>query len=139
MRRFILTSGAFPGEVYFEFNELNFLVKFDQSGADLSEEQQIFLLKRLPRELAEVQRVFEGSPSAKFTELKSDVNFDQFWNRYDEKIRSSKKKALQKWIRLSQLERNLAYYFISKYEVSIPQGVPKKYAETYLHSEIWNN
>lgn len=138
MRRFVFTSTAFDGEVHFEFED-DLLIKFDQSEATLTEKQQIFLLKRLPRELAEVQKLLDGSPGAKFTEILEDITFDRFWNRYDEKIRSSKKKALQKWNRLSQLDRNKAFYFIGKYEMSIPNGVAKKYAETYLNSELWNN
>lgn len=138
MRKFIYTSDALGGEVTFEF-ENDLLLRFDMSKAQFSEAQHINFLRYLPRELAEVTKFLEASTGGKFTEILEDVTFDKFWDRYNEKIRSSKKKTLQKWNRLSQLNRNKAYYFISKYEMSIPNGVPKKYAETYLNSELWNN
>ncbi len=139
MVKYSLTSTAFEGEVIFTFNDAGLLEMFDSSGAQLSEKQQIFMLKELPRELCEVKRVIEGSASAKLTEIKQEVTFDMFWNRYDEKIKSSKKKSLLKWNRMSKTDQAKAFYYISKYEMNIPQGVPKKYAESYLNAELWNN
>lgn len=134
-----LTSEAFTGEVIFQFNECGLLISYDATGADLSEKQQVFLLRNLPRELAEVKAMLGNSPLAKFVQVKAEITFEMFWDRYNDKVRSSRKKALLKWVRLSQGDRVKAYHFISKYEMNIPQGVAKKYAETYLNSELWNN
>lgn len=139
MTKYSLTSVAFDGEVIFTFNDSGLLESFDTAGADLSETQQVWILKQLPRELAEIKRVIGTSDSAKLTELKQEITFDMFWIRFDEKIRSSKKKSLAKWNRLSKTDRVKAFYFISKYEMSIPNGVAKKYAESYLNAELWNN
>ncbi len=139
MVKYSLTSTAFEGEVIFTFNDSGLLESFDSSGAELSEKQQVFMLKELPRELCEVKRVLGGSVSAKLTEIKQEVTFEMFWSRYDEKIRSSKKKSLAKWSRMSRSQQSKAFYFISKYEMSILQGVAKKYAESYLNAELWNN
>lgn len=139
MKKYSLTSAAFEGEVIFCFNDAGLLESFDSSGAELSEEQQIFMLKKLPRELCEVQRVIGTSPTAKMLEIKQEITFEMFWNRYDEKIRSSKKKSLARWNRFNKSDQAKAYYFIGKYEMSIAQGVAKKYAESYLGAELWNN
>lgn len=130
---------AFDGEVIFTFNDAGLLESFDSSAAELSENQQIWILKELPRELIEVKRVIGTSGSAKLTEIKEVITFQLFWDRYDEKIRSSKKKTLAKWSRMSKTDRAKAFYFISKYEMNIPNGVAKKYAESYLNAELWNN
>lgn len=139
MRTFCLTSTTFNGEVVFEFNEAGLLVNYDTRNADLSESQQLWVLRKMPRELHELQRVIQGSKAAKLTEVNRQITFALFWDRYDEKIRSSKKKALIKWNRLSKTDQAKAFYFIPKYEGSIPQGVAKKYAESYLNAELWNN
>jgi hypothetical protein len=139
MRRFILTSDAFTGEVEFIFNDSGLLESFTTAAAQLSERQQVFILKELPRELSEIQKVISNSVSAKLIEVSKEITFEMFWNRYDEKIRSSKKTAETVWKRMSEKDRNKAYWFIPKYFSSILPGVPKKYAETYLRKELWNN
>lgn len=138
MRTFSLTSAAFQGEVTFEFNDLGLLTSFDTKAAELSEQQQIFLLKGLPRELAEVTKMLERSPNAKFVETTQEINFDMFWRRYSAPLNSKKKKAEQRWGRMSKAEQRKAYLHIGKYEMNL-QGVAKMYAETYLNSELWNN
>lgn len=139
MTEYSLTSVAFDGEVIFTFNDSGLLESFDISGAELSEKQHLWILKELPRELCEIKRVMGSSVSASMTELKKEITFEMFWQRYNEKIKSSKKKSLAKWNRLSKADRVKAFYFISKYEMSIPNGVAKKYAESYLNAELWNN
>lgn len=138
MKTFSLTSPAFVGEVTFEFNDLGLLVSFDTKAAELSEQQQIFLLKGLPRELAEVQKMLERSPNAKFIETTKEITFDMFWKRYSAPLNSKKKKAEQRWGRMSKAEQRKAYLHIVKYEMNLG-GVAKMYAETYLNSELWNN
>lgn len=139
MKRYSLTSESFKGEVIFVFNDLNLLESFDTSGAELTEKQQIYILKELPRELAEVKRVLGKSVSAKLTEVNNEITFEQFWKRYDPPALSKKKKkALPRWNRMTQSERNKAYYYIPKYESKM-RGEAKMYAETYLNSEIWND
>jgi len=138
MKRYLLTSTAWNGEIEITYNDLHLLVNLDLSRADLSEQQQIWFLRNMPRELAELQALMNKAASATLTEL-GEVTFEMFWIRYDETIRSSKKKALKIWNRLSAKDREKAFHFIRRYENSIASGVSKKYAETYLNAELWNN
>lgn len=73
------------------------------------------------------------------TELVEDVTFDMFWQRYDDKARSSKIKTQRQWDKMPAREQAKAYRFIPNYFASIPQGVCKKYATTYLSDQLWNN
>lgn len=140
MKTYALTSTKFTGAVIFEFNTEGFLVRYDTIGAQLSDEQTTFILQKLPKNIDAIQRVLGTSRDAKLALQKAaNVTFDQFWNRYDEKAVSSKKKAAQRWLRMSQVQRDLAYNFIDSYVRSIPTGIAKKYAETYLNAELWNN
>ena len=139
MKHFQLTASSFEGAVDLYFNDLNLLERFDTSRADLSEKQQIWILQSLPRELAEVKSVMKKSPNVKITEVSEEVTFDMFWNKYDDKLCSSKKKAILKWNKMPLSERQKAYNSISKYFQYLAPGTRKKYAETYLNAELWNN
>ncbi len=132
-----ITSTSWTGYIELEFNSIGLMVRSDITQAVLNEDQQIWFLRNC-RELSELQRVIKGT-TATMTEVKQEVTFDLFWNRYDEKIRSSKKKALTTWNRLRKDDQVKAYNYIKKYEGSMAQGVAKKYAETYLNAELWNN
>lgn len=131
-----LTSPAFTGFVEFIFNNYGLLDKMD-IHADLSEKQQIFLLKNMPREIGELDRL--KSPTVTITEVKQEVTFDMFWERYDDKVNSSKKRTRQRWEKMTPADRARAYWYIGKYLGSIPPGTRKKFAETYLNAELWNN
>ncbi|KAF0198455.1 MAG: hypothetical protein FD170_4001 [Bacteroidetes bacterium] len=139
MKRYSLTSSSFTGEVIFVFNDFNLLESFDTSGAQLSEKQQIFILRELPRELYEMERVVGNSTSAKLTELSAELSFEMFWKRYKAPLNSKKKQAENCWKRLTHARRSLAYKFIPIYESRMEPGVAKLYAETYLNSGPWIN
>lgn len=139
MSTFHLTSTAFEGYVEFEFDSNGFLSHFDTNNAAMSTEHMGYLLNRFPRHLDQVKNLIVGSKTATLTEVTTAVTFDMFWNRYNDKESSSKKRSLQKWNRMSKSERIKAYQHINKYIMNIPYGTRKKYAETYLNAELWNN
>lgn len=138
--KYVMTSGSFNGHVLFEFDETTkLLLSFDTSNAYLSEKQQIWLLKELPRELKEVEELLSKAKNVKFEKLNENITFEMFWDRYNDKITSSKKRTRKAWDKMSKADQAKAFRFISKYENSLPQGTRKKYAETYLNAELWNN
>ena len=139
MKHYQLTSDAIDGYVDFFFDETGYLIRFDTSNAKLSKEQQEFILRKIPLELSEVKNVIGKSPSAKLTEIKIEVSFEMFWNRYDDKISSSRKKAEAKFDRMKKVDRMKAYQFIPTYFNNLPSGTRKKFAETYLNAELWSN
>ena len=137
-KTYSLTSSAFQGEVLFEFKN-DLLVKFDMSNAELNDKQHSTLAQNLPRTLVEVQAWIKKSHNAVFTEIVQTVTFDMFWQRYDDKLNSSKKKTEVKWNKMPLSEQLKAFRFIGRYFASIPANTRKKYAETYLNAELWNN
>lgn len=139
MKQLIFTSEAFNGEVFLEFGDNGMLSKYDISNATLSIRQQEWFLQRLPTRLEDVKRILENSQTGKLTEVKNEITFEMFWNRYNDKVNSSKRKAETRWNRMTKADQIKAYNFINRYEQNIPAGVRKKYAETYLNTELWNN
>ncbi len=138
--KYVLTSDGFTGEVVFEYDDAtHLLLSYNIEGAELSETQQVWLLKRLPREMAELKELISSNPNIKFEEVSDAPDFDMFWQKYDDKITSSKKRTEKAWDKMSKSNQLRAYRHIQKYNLSLPPGTRKKYAETYLNAELWNN
>lgn len=138
MKTFLWTSTTFEGDLEFVFNERGLLVKYADSGT-LSNEQRAWILANLPRTSTELLELAAKSKTIRLVEVKQEITFDMFWDKYDHKAVSSKKKALAAWQRLPKAEQIKAYNYIARYFQSLPAGVAKKYAETYLNSQLWNN
>jgi hypothetical protein len=108
-----------------------------ENHAELNESQQRFLLEHMPREIAELNLL--KTPNTTITEIKQEVNFEMFWQHYDDKLTSSKRKTLKRWNQMHAADQVRAYNYVTKYFNSIPPGTRKKYAETYLNAELWAN
>ncbi len=140
MNHYQITSTTFSGfvDLFYDINGL--LEKYDKTGADLSVKQQTWFLQSLPRTIDELKKLMHETATATLTEiLPIEITFAMFWNRYDDKELSSKKKALAKWGKMPISEQQKAYNHIPKYFRSLTGGIRKKYAETYLNNELWNN
>jgi hypothetical protein len=139
MKHFKLTSAAFAGEVDLYFSDNELLHSFSIDNAALNDNQQRWLLKNLPNDLAEITKVIGKSPTAKIIEVTREITFEMFWNRYDDKITTSKKRTRARWDTLSTIDQVKAYDYIQRYFLNIPGGTRKKYPESYLNSFMWNN
>lgn len=71
-------------------------------------------------------------------EMNQEVSFDMMWDLYNDKDRSSKKRSLVVWNRLSKDNQIKAYYHYPAYQKN-RGSAEKKYLETYLRAELWNN
>lgn len=139
MKKYSLTSTQFKGEVFFSFSDDGNLSQYDARGADLTVEQLAYIGSKMPKHLAHIKRLIENSDTAKLTEITEEITFDRFWNRYNDKARSSKKRTQRIWNRMSKAQQRKAYQHIQKYELTLKPGIDRKYAETYLNAELWNN
>ena len=139
MSTYILTSPALAGAVEFRFDPDGALQGLD-IRAELTAEQRRWLRDRLPASEAEVKQVLGRSRTAKLSKLpEQKVTFEHFWHAYDDKALSSKKGAATKWAKMSAGQQQAAFAYIRKYFAALPPGTRKKYAETYLNAELWNN
>ena len=136
MKIFKLTSPSFKGAVIFKYNNLNLLILADYSEAELTPAQLSFMLKNQPNQPD--FNAIKGNTGI-IEEVSEKVTFEMFWIRYDDRLNSSKKKTQQKWNKMSERDQSEAYNYINTYFLNLPYGTRKKYAETYLNSEIWNN
>jgi hypothetical protein len=143
IRKYVYTSKHFVGEVLLWYNNESpeLLVMFDISKAEVTREQHIAFLQSFPRSLEELKTlVAKDYTNRKIVEYFDEVTFEQFWERYNHKTLSHKKKSLIIWNKMSKASQQRAIDFIPKYEYNIRvSNISKKHAETYLNSEIWDN
>lgn len=135
MRVFEITSTKFTGKVIVKFNEQDCFAGIDFSEADISFEQVKWFLKKLPAN----SRSMGMYAGLDVSEVRETIDFAAFWNLYNDKARSSRVKTERVWNRMSRAEQVKAYNYVPKYFNSIPGGVMKKYATTYLNDQLWNN
>lgn len=140
MKRYSITSEKFAGEITAAFDDRRELVGLDMSEAEMTVQQKNWLMANKP---STEDKLFEMQRDSKWMKItlipESIVSFEMFWQRYDDKINSSKKRAKQKWEKMKESERIKAFNYVGRYFASIPQETRKKYAETYLNAELWNN
>ena len=140
IRLFSITSNEFEGVIVAGFNDENDdFASIDLSNAILSKKQHAWFLENMPKSIGVLNQWIKERRKLKIEEEK--ITFEMFWDRYDEKQNSSKKKTLAKWNKMSIVEQGKAYRFIGRYLTSLGHGnnAGKKYATTYLNDELWNN
>lgn len=138
MKTYLWTSELFTGEIEFRFDASGKLLGYE-NRAELNAHQLDAILGQLPRTSDRLEELIKSSSSSKLTEVKKDITFDKFWERYDDKVNSSKKRTKVKWDKMPKAEQVKAYNYISYYLSNLPGGTRKKFAETYLNAELWNN
>lgn len=138
MRSFEIVSDRYEGVVVVKYSDAGVFSFVDFSAAQLSDAQLRYLKNNIPMKVEQMQAL-AGINHLEVVEIDERVSFDAFWNKYNDKARSSKVKTKRAWDRMSKSEQVKAYRFIQKYFASIPNGISKKYATTYLSDQLWNN
>lgn len=140
MKTYSITSEKLQGEILVTFDDKDSLMNVDMSGAVMSRDQKNWFLYHQP---STEERLFGLQRMSKWMKVmlvpEKEISFEMFWQRYDDKVNSSKKRTKVKWDKMKKSEQTKAYNYINKYFASIPYGTRKKYAETYLNAELWNN
>lgn len=123
-----------------EYSDAGILSGCHFENAALSENQQVWLLHNIPVSIDGLPSFLKSAPSLHMLEMEyTEPTFDMFWDAYNDKISSSKHKTKLKWDKMPSMERIKAYRYIGTYFRNLPAGTRKKYAETYLNAELWNN
>ena len=91
MRVFEVTSKKYSGAVVYKFGDDDQFVGVDFSGSDVTVGQAHWIMEHLPANAGSMAH-FPGT-SYKVVEVSSMVDFQMFWNRYNDKARSSRVKT----------------------------------------------
>lgn len=109
----------------------------------LEQEQLSFLLSgctTVQRLEALVNIIKSKDKSIKLEEVEVDLSFDSFWEAYAYK-KGKKARVKRKWESMEEEEQLKAISYIKKYNFFLAERphMERKYPETYLNAEEWNN
>lgn len=142
MKRYIITSPRFNGQINVLYGIDNKLQLIDFMKCDLTEEQTQYFKDHLP-----VQ--FEGEPSKlleHFGNSKLDVmeegyrvTFDQFWNRYA--LKRNRERSEKLWNKMTDADKVNAFAKFPMYERHLVLNAWKTKADpdTYLRQRYWES
>ena len=139
-RKYLLEFTNYQAKALFEFAQNGFLVKYELDPGSFEEKQFAFLKEIFPRTVAHMQALISWKmPNVRISELKQDLSFEAFYNAYAYKV-SKRSTAENAWKKLPDTEKAKAIAYIPVYDRFISEKrINKKYPETYLNSEMWNN
>ena len=135
MRKYVLTSPDFTGELIFGYNSEGVLVYFENK-AELQDAHWLYLSKNMPFVDTELPSIVK---KGKLTEI-TDLSFERFWTDYKLKI-GNKARAEKLWNGLQESERIAVFESLAKYNYYLKthQGIAKAHATTFLNQRRWEN
>ena len=140
MKKFILTSPKFTGEVIFGYNETDRLVYYENTSA-MTEQQLDWLLGHLPHASSWINSIIKNANGTRIVEVPEDLTFERFWNSYDKKI--NRKRAEPLFEKLNDAAKMQAIVRIKTYQEYCHykgRGIadPEKYIRDRFFETDWN-
>lgn len=138
--KFLMFFKRHNASALLEYNDLGYLVNYELTPGSFEKAQYDFLLQKLPRTIAQLEAFRTWKlQNVRITTVQADLSFDAFYNAYAHKV--SKRSASDNiWKKMPDAERAKAISYIPTYDTYLRESrVNKKYPETYLNSEMWNN
>jgi hypothetical protein len=138
MKKYIITSQKFTGQVELIYNGNGTLAKIDFTPGELDHHQVHYLVKHIPANEVDMSTSFQNLP---ITIVSEDyrITFDDFWNYYDQKHNRKRAEAL--WKKLSKTDQVIAYNGLKAYTKHLNANAWKNKADpdTYLRNRMWEN
>jgi len=131
---FQMTSPKNGVDYQFKFDTGGRIVGFEIMGENtFSDEHTRDLFAKVPPTVGALKQ-FALKNKIALTEIKPDLSFQTFWDRYGKL--GSRPKAEKPWEKLSEKNKNLAMNYIPKYIQSLG-STSQAYASTYLNGQYW--
>lgn len=139
MNKYIITSPRFAGEINVLYGVDNKLVFIDFMKCDLSDEQIDYFKTKLP--VVYTDRFMEAFGQSKLTVIQEgfEVTFDDFWNRYNNKV--NRLRAEKEWKKLSKADQVNAFAKYQMYErhLALNSWKSKAGPDRYLKERFWDS
>jgi hypothetical protein len=141
MKKLLLTSPKFDGEICVLYDTEGKLALVDLQGAECSEKQIDYLIRMIPAKYVSSKEMLASleSKTLRMIEADYEVGFEMFWTEYDQK--NNKQRCIKLWDRLSEADKVKAFVGIKKYKRHLQLNVWKNQADpdTYLRNRYWEN
>lgn len=137
MKRFLISNPLFTGQAEVVFNDLGILCLLDVSNTNMTEKQVGYFKRQLPVKVDELQYAFNSQTA--IVEGSFEVNFDQFWKKYNKKINRSR--CLLIWDKMDTSMQVKAYFGVEPYLRYLKKTEWRAQAdpEKYLRNKFWEN
>lgn len=121
----------------FKFDENGVIVGFEIMGVNkFSEEKTQELFSGVPKTIAQLKD-FAKRNKRELVEIKPDLSFTAFWNKYGYKV-GKLKQTEDLWNKLSEKNKNMAMDYIDKQKAHLAvKGTATPYASSYLNGQYW--
>lgn len=138
MRRFLISSKNFTGQVELIYDERDQIVTVDLINASLTQQQTEMFIRVIPSRVDKLGEALGRYPQLTIVEGSFEVTFSAFWTKYNLKV--NKIRAEKEWNKLLPGEHAPAYYGILKYDKYVKERrIGKAHPETYLRNKYWEN
>lgn len=137
-RKFLVKTDSSPDGVIYTYNDRTELfVGLEIKEENMPAENRQKIIGHIPLTLTDLLSWVKSFRN-EFIELEGNISFETFWDKYNDKVRSSRKRSQKLWEKLNKENQAKAYYYIDTYNRH-RGNAEKKYCETYLNAELWNN
>ena len=141
MKRYLITSATFTGEIQVLYGQDAKLLYIDFLNCELTEQQISFFKSHLPVYWSEenFNKAFAEAKSINVVEQGYKITFEQFWNKYN--LKHNRIRAEKLWLKLSDADKVNAYFGLRGYErhLMLNTWKTKAEADTYLKNRYWEN
>lgn len=140
MPKYLIEFKKSAASALLEYNEDGYLVKYELEPGAFGKVQFEYFLKHFPKNINFLNAwKTEGPGGTKVKLVEEELTFEAFYDAYANKV--SKKATAEKiWNKMPNPERAKAIKYIQVYDQRLRQtSINKKYPETYLNAQEWNN
>lgn len=140
MPKYLIEFKKSAASALLEYNDQGYLIKYELEPGAFEKAQFEYFLSRFPRNIDFLNKwKTEGPAGTKVKLVEEDLSFEAFYDAYANKV--SKKATAEKiWNKMPDSERVKAIKYIQVYDQRLRQtSINKKYPETYLNHQEWNN
>ena len=142
MKKILLSSKKYGEMASFEYDndellkELRILASLQKSQINV-----IAANCTTPTDLAMlVEFIQKKDSTAIIEEIAENLSFERFWEEYNHKV-GKKAQVQKKWESMPDTEKAKALKHIKKYNFFLAErpNIERKYPQTYLNAQEWNN
>ena len=141
MRRFLLTSTKFTGQIELVYNEQSLIsiIRFDNCNLPAAHLQKFLVIISVAVTVEAMPVQLKQYDHLTLIESDFEVTMDMFWNKYNKKI--NRKRCEQIWNKLTKSDQVKAYYGIDSYfkYLKAESWRTKLDPENYLRNRTWEN
>ena len=140
MKRFLLTSPNFDGELRLVYGPDNWVLGIDLTACQMRQNQLEYFLRRVPAVYTK-ESWMEAFGKAQLAVVVEDVavSFDDFWEAYG--LKRNRNRCEPLWKKMGTADRTKALHGLSAYTRHLQLNLWKNRADpdTYLRRRYWEN